>query len=210
MSEKQAFPKFDFKLLEGYTPYDGDGWPDLITNGVYAVKIASAHPDTAKQSGNAKIKGTLVVQDDDHKGAKLIFDKPYTGVRTDGKPNLAAFGDIFMSGRGLEWVGKSTAMGEVDVEKVITMITKPEFTYYVEVRAKTAPDKDGVEHTFSEVKNFIDKEKYLAAVESNTHRQAGTAPVKAPSSGGIKDVPANGATARKAAPGKAAVEDLLA
>ena len=40
--EKQAFPKFDFKLLEGYTPYDGDGWPDLITNGVYAVKIASA------------------------------------------------------------------------------------------------------------------------------------------------------------------------
>ena len=212
----ETLPPLDFSGAGTWTrPQGGDSSQLLKADGDYEVTIAEAEPGKSKSSDNYQVKFTLVVNDDDNKGAKLVTYVPYTGMARSDPPRPNAhrlFEVLDSSGTTSEKLSALEQIGRMPIEQICETLKGR--TCYVTARAELYEKNGNWSH---KVAYFIAKDRYLANKAINAHRTAlpesaqtwqarrvGGAPA---SSSGT----ANGATAAAAAPASTsqAATDLL-
>ena len=171
-----------------YTPYSGSGSSLLNHDGIFTFLIADAKEGESR-SGNKTIELTLVCQDDDEKGQRLMKAIPVTGNRKDGKPNvhalLALFRSIYTAGGSTddEATAKVQSMsGALDSTKVIETIKNK--NCIADVTSRVYTRQDGTQGASSDANNFVTAGKLESARSIGAHRRALPAAVVAAASGG--------------------------
>lgn len=192
--------KIDVRHLRQVELKDTDGpGAVLAKDGTYALLIKEVRTGTAKDSGNATLGVTFVVQDEDEKGKVLYRTYPITGEVQSGEfkgtPNIDALGKLLIStGRPQDFLASLASRGEVTDEELVKFMTEAGFNIaYAYVKQKRNNQNGEIR---SEVMTPVRKEKYEERRKSGTqwrNAPSVTAPVTpggAPA-GGVTG-PANG------------------
>lgn len=164
-------PPVDFSsALDWERPQASKGSVLLSHDGDFAATIAAAEPGQSKSSANFQIVFTLVVEDEDNKGAKLYSYIPYTGMaNTDPpRPNAHRLYEVLdSSGTTPEQMAKLASIGKLDVAQVCETLKGR--TVYIAARADKYA-KTG--NWSSKVAYFMDKARYADNKAINAHRTA--------------------------------------
>ncbi len=192
-------PPVDFSGAESWERPSGGQASTLLTHdGDFACTIADAVAGQSKSSANYQIVFTLVVDDDDNKGAKLYSYVPYTGMANTDPPRPNAhrlFEVLDSSGTTRDQFTKLAGVGKLDIDQVCSTLKGR--TVYVQARSDKYA-KTG--NWSSKVAYFSSQQRYLDNKAINAHRtslppEAHAWRAARTGGGAVAAAPANGAAA---------------
>jgi hypothetical protein len=164
-------PPVDFSsALDWERPQASKGSSLLSHDGEYACTVAAAEPGQSKSSANYQIVFTLIVDDEDNKGAKLYSYIPYTGMANTEppRPNVHRLFEVLdSSGTTRDQMEKLAGVGKLDIAQVCETLKGR--TVYITARSDKY-EKTG--NWSSKVAYFTNKQRYMDNRAINAHRTA--------------------------------------
>ncbi len=160
-----------------YSPYEGGGTDLLPFEGMVTALIEKVVPGKSQKSGNNTLAISVLVQDADAKGKRVMKTIPVSGVRKDGKLNVQGLLDLLrsawsMAGVSAEDVANQIAglnNGTMDSDVMVNDLKGK--LVACEIVTRNFTSSSGVVVWTSDIRNFKDRAELQKAQEWKTHRK---------------------------------------